>query len=59
MTQDIHEILLKAHSEGVKAAVRLAMTTGVPLVVEKNGAIEEIHITEENIDPTIKSDSPS
>lgn len=39
---NIHEILLEAHRKGVEQAIDLSIRTGVPLVIEKEGKIEEV-----------------
>lgn len=53
----IFKSYLKAHAQGVINALDLAMKTGVPIVIEKNGVIEEIKVTKAILDLTIKSNS--
>lgn len=39
---DINDILLEAHKRGQERAIDLSIRSGVPLVVLKNGKIEEL-----------------
>lgn len=40
--EDIIELLLEAHRKGVERAIDLSIRTGVPLVIAKDGVIQEI-----------------
>jgi hypothetical protein len=40
--KDMNELLLEAHRKGLEQAIDLSIRTGVPLVIEKNGIIQEI-----------------
>jgi len=40
--QDMNAFLLEVHRKGLEQAVERSIRTGVPLVVEKNGVIQEI-----------------
>lgn len=39
---DILELLLESHRKGVEQAIDLSIRTGIPLVVQEDGAIKEI-----------------
>lgn len=39
---DIKQLLLEAHRKGVEAAIDLSIRTGTPLIIEKDGKIQEI-----------------
>lgn len=38
----IHELLLEAHRKGIEKVIDLSIRTGMPLVIEREGEIEEL-----------------
>lgn len=40
--EDMIELLLEAHRRGVESAIDLSIRTGVPLVIAKDGVIQEL-----------------
>jgi hypothetical protein len=40
--EDMIELLLEAHRKGVESAIDLSIRTGVPLVIAKDGVIQEV-----------------
>jgi hypothetical protein len=40
--EDMIELLLESHRKGVESAIDLSIRTGVPLVIAKDGLIQEV-----------------